>query len=132
MTTTVSDREMNECTLTKTVAGIAVLGLLSGCSADQVIRSGADAAACTALEGTLESVAKAYKDGVVDSGVLDRVDELIGDQVDVLLSSDFAAEVRELGDALAQSDGAQGAQQRVDDALSAISARCNSVGVKLD
>jgi len=48
------------------------------------------------------------------------------------LSSDFAAEVRELGDALAQSDGAQDAQQRVDDALSAISARCNSVGVQLD
>jgi len=118
--------------LTNTFSTLALLALLSGCSADQVIRSGADAAACTALEGTLESVAQAYKDGVVDSGVLDRVDELVGDQVDVLLSSDFAAEVRELGDALAQSDGAQDAQQRVDDALSAISARCNSVGVKLD
>ena len=118
--------------LTHAFAGLALLAILSGCSADQVIRSGADAAACTALEGTLESVAQAYKDGVVDSGVLARVDELIGDQVDVLLSSDFAAEVRELGDALAQSDGAQDAQQRVDDALSAISARCNSVGVKLD
>ncbi|MGA1023853.1 MAG: hypothetical protein ACO3S8_04065 [Aquiluna sp.] len=118
--------------LTHTFAGLAMLAMLSGCSADQVIRSGADAAACTALEGTLESVAQAYKDGVVDSGVLDRVDELIGDQVEVLLSSDFADEVRELGDALAESDSAQGAQQRVDDALSAISARCNSVGVKLD
>ncbi len=118
--------------LTNAIAGLAVLGLLAGCSADQVIRSGADAAACTALEGTLESVAQAYKDGVVDSGVLDRVDELIGDQVEVLLSSDFAAEVRELGDALSQSDGAQDAQQRVDDALGAISARCNSVGVTLD
>ena len=118
--------------LTNTFATLALLAMLSGCSADQVVRSGADAAACTALEGTLESVAQAYRDGVVDSGVLDRVDELIGDQVAVLLSSDFAAEVRELGDALAQSDGAQDAQQRVDDALSAISARCNSVGVKLD
>ena len=118
--------------LTNTFATLALLAMLSGCSADQIIRSGADAAACTALEGTLESVAQAYKDGVVDSGVLDRVDELIGDQVEVLLSSDFADEVRELGDALAQSDDAQGAQQRVDDALSAISARCNSVGVKLD
>ena len=118
--------------LTNTFATLALLAMLSGCSADQVVRSGADAAACTALEGTLESVAQAYKDGVVDSGVLDRVDELIGDQVAVLLSSDFAAEVRELGDALAQSDGAQDAQQRVDDALSAISARCNSVGVQLD
>ena len=118
--------------LTNTFSTLALLALLSGCSADQVIRSGADAAACTALEGTLESVAQAYKDGVVDSGVLDRVDELVGDQVDVLLSSDFAAEVRELGDALAQSDGAQDAQQRVDDAFRAISARCNSVGVKLD
>jgi len=118
--------------LTNTFSTLALLALLSGCSADQVIRSGADAAACTALEGTLESVAQAYKDGVVDSGVLDRVDELVGDQVDALLSSDFAAEVRELGDALAQSDGVQDAQQRVDDAVSAISARCNSVGVKLD
>ena len=118
--------------LSHTFAGLALLAVLSGCSADQVIRSGADAAACTALEGTLESVARAYEDGVVDSGVLDRIDELIGDQVEVLLSSDFAAEVRELGDALAQSGGAQDAQQRVDDALSAISARCNSVGVKLD
>lgn len=118
--------------LTQSIAGITVLTLLSGCSFDQVVRSGADAAACTALEGTLESVAQAYRDGLVDSGVLERVDELIGDQVDVLLSSDFASEVRELGDALAESDGAQGAQQRVDDALGAISERCSSVGVSLD
>lgn len=111
---------------------ITVVGLLSGCSADQVFRNGADAAACTALEGTLNSVSKAYKDGVVDSGVLERVDELIGERVDSLLSTDFAAEIRELGDALAQSDQAQGAQQRVDDSIAAIVDRCSGVGVSLD
>jgi len=111
---------------------VAVLALLSGCALDQVLRNGADAAACTALESTLDSVSQAYKDGVVDSGVLDQVEELIGDRVDSLLSSELAAEVRELGDALAQSEQAQGAGQRVDDAVAAISSRCDGVGVNLD
>ena len=119
-------------TLRTAGSAIALLALLSGCAVDEVFRNGADAAACTALEGTLDSVSQAYRDGVVDSGVLEQVDELIGDQVDSLLSSDFAGEVRELSDALAQSDQAQGAQQRVDDALAAISSRCEGVGVNLD
>ena len=118
--------------LARAALGLFSVGLLSGCSFDAVVQNGADAAACTALEGTLESVAKAYQDGVVDSGVLERVDELIGEQVDTVLSSGFADEVRELGEALAESDGAQGAQERVDDALGAISARCQAVGVSLD
>ena len=113
-------------------AGASALLLLAGCSVNAVVQSGADAAACTALEGTLETVSKAYRDGVVDSGVLERIDELVGDQVDLLLSTEFAAEIGELGDALAESDGAQDAQARIDDALSAITQRCEGVGVTLD
>ena len=106
--------------------------MLAGCSVNAVVQSGADAAACTALEGPLETVSKAYRDGLVDSGVLERIDELVGDQVDLLLSTEFAAEIGELGDALAQSDGAQDAQARIDSALGAITQRCEGVGVTLD
>lgn len=112
-------------------AAIVTLSL-AGCSFEEVAATAADAAACSALSSTLSGISEAYQQGLVDSGVLAQVDELVGEQFDALLSTGFAADLRGLADALAESETAAGAQQRVDGFLASINERCSGVGVNLN
>lgn len=105
---------------------------LTGCSFEEVAANAADAATCTALSSTLNGLGDAYQQGLVDSGVLAQVDSIIGDQLDSLLSSGFAADLRGLSESLAQSESAAGAAEQVDQFLLSISERCAAVGVNLN
>lgn len=104
---------------------------LSGCSLEEVASTAADAAACTALSSTLTGLADAYQSGLVDSGVITQIDKLIGNQIDSVLSSGLAEDLRGLTAALAESQTAQGAQEKVDELTASINSRCSSVGIEI-
>ena len=54
---------------------------LAGCSIQEVATTAADAAACKALSSTLDGISTAYSEGLIDSGVLQQVDDMVGQQV---------------------------------------------------
>ncbi len=112
------------------IISIALLTLpLSACSFEDVAATAADAAACTALSSTIQGLSEAYQSGIVDSGVITQIDKLIGNQIDSVLSSGLADDLRNLTSALGETQTAQGAQQRVDDLLASVEERCGAVGV---
>ena len=104
---------------------------LTGCSIEEVAATAADAAACKALSSSLDGVSKAYQEGVIDSGMLEQIDDLVGDQLDTLLSSSLADDLSGLLKSLAQSESVAGAQESVDGFLVSIRERCAAVGVDL-
>jgi len=104
---------------------------LTSCSIEEVASTAADAAACTALTSTISGLSDAYQSGLVDSGVITQIDKLVGNQINSVISSGLADDLRGLTKALAETETAQGAQQRVDDLLSSVTQRCLSVGIDL-
>ena len=104
---------------------------LTGCSVEEIAATAADAAACKALTSTLDGLSNAYQEGLIDSGVLSQVDDLVGDQVDSLLSTNLAQDLSGLLESLAQSESASGAQESVDGFLDSIRERCAQVGVEI-
>jgi hypothetical protein len=112
------------------ITSIALLTLpLSACSFEDVAATAADAAACTALSSTIQGLSEAYQSGIVDSGVITQIDKLIGNQIDSVLSSGLADDLRNLTSALGETQTAQGAQQRVDELLASVEERCGAVGI---
>ena len=107
------------------------LVFLTGCSVEEIAQSAADAAACRALEGSITGVQDAYEQGLVDSGVIAQIDELIGDQLDALLSTSLADDLRALGDELSNTSSAQSAGESVESLTASISQRCSEVGVEI-
>ena len=110
------------------ISSLLGLGMLTGCSSD-IATAAADAAACRALESTLNGLADAYAAGLVDSGVVARVDELIGDSVRGLLSTSFANDLKNLGEELKSTDPAVEASTQIDELLESLKLRCADVGV---
>lgn len=112
------------------ITAITLLTLpLSACSLEEVASTAADAAACTALSSTIQGLSDAYQSGIVDSGVISQIDKLIGNQIDSVLSSGLADDLRNLTSALGETQTAQGAQQRVDELLASVQERCSAVGI---
>jgi len=109
---------------------IAVLIGTTGCSIQDVAATAADAAACKALSSSLAGLADAYESGVVDSGIIAQIDDLIGDQVELLLSTELAADVGELAKELASSNSAASTAESIDNLTASIAERCKSVGVE--
>ena len=116
----------------KKLVVVALVLPLAACSPAEIASTAADAAACKALTSTLDGLSDAYQRGLVDSGVLTQVDELIGDQLDTLLSTELAGDLKDLTSALGESEEAQGAKERVDSVMESITQRCATVGVRLD
>jgi hypothetical protein len=61
---------------------------LSGCAVEEIAQTAADSAACQAMKGTISGLQAAYEAGLVDSGVLEQVDEIAGDQLEALYPPD--------------------------------------------
>lgn len=120
---------MKKLTLTVLV-GISVFGL-AGCSIQEVASTAADAAACKALSSTLSGISGAYEQGLVDSGVVEQIDSIVGDQVDFLLSTELAADLSELVKQLGQSSPAQGTSNRVAELTESISEKCSGYGLDI-
>ena len=115
------------------IAIIAIPALfLTGCSIEEVAQNAGDAAACTALQGTLSTLQGAYEQGLVDSGVLTQIDQLVGDQLDALLTTTMAQDLRQLSEELASTDSAQAASERIGSLTSSITERCSAVGVNVE
>jgi hypothetical protein len=120
---------MKKLTLTVLV-GISVFGL-AGCSIQEVASTAADAAACKALSSTLSGISGAYEQGLVDSGVVEQIDSIVGDQVDFLLSTELAADLSELVKQLGQSGPAQGTSNKVAELTESISEKCSGYGIDI-
>ena len=120
---------MKKLTLTVLV-GISVFGL-AGCSIQEVASTAADAAACKALSSTLSGISGAYEQGLVDSGVVEQIDSIVGDQVDFILSTELAADLSELVKQLGQSSPAQGTSNRVAELTESISEKCSGYGLDI-
>lgn len=120
---------MKKLTLTVLV-GISVFGL-AGCSIQEVASTAADAAACKALSSTLSGISGAYEQGLVDSGVVEQIDSIVGDQVDFLLSTELAADLGELAKQLSQSSPAQGTSNKVAELTASISEKCSGYGIDI-
>ena len=112
---------------------VAVLSgsVLTACSVHEVASTAADAAACRALSSTLSGISSAYEQGLVDSGVIQKIDDLVGDQVDFLLSTELADSLRELAAELNTSPSVQGTSEKVEEITSDISAKCSEYGIEL-
>ena len=106
--------------------------LLTGCSVEEIAQTAADAAACQALQGTLSGLQTAYDSGLVDSGILGTIDSLVGEQLDALLSSGLASDLRSLSSELAATEPAQSASERIAALTDSIASRCATVGVNVE
>ena len=105
--------------------------LLAGCSVQDVAATAADAAACKALSSTLSGLSSAYESGLVDSGVIDQLDQLVGKQVDFLLSTELADSIRELAGELGKTDSAQGTSTKIQEITADIAQKCAEYGIEL-
>ncbi len=104
---------------------------LTGCSVEDVAKTAADAAACTAMASTLDGLTEAYNAGLVDSGVIATLDSLVGEQARSLLSSTLAQDIADLGAALGETSTAASAQDKVAALTTSINERCSAVGVSV-
>lgn len=105
--------------------------LLAGCSVQDVAATAADAAACKALSSTLSGLSSAYESGLVESGVIDQLDQLVGKQVDFLLSTELADSIRELAGELGKTDSAQGTSTKIQEITADIAQKCAEYGIEL-
>jgi hypothetical protein len=130
-------------------AAAASLVLLSGCSVEELAAQAADAAACSALGGTVTTIEEAYLSGsaVVSDATLGLVNSVVGDQLNSLLSSGLAADLNGLTEALSVGEGSAATEGGQTDgnatdpalnesavlaALDSIRARCEAAGVVLE
>lgn len=115
---------------TLTIAALTLMTLsLAACSPAEVAANAADAAACTAAQASLSTLSDLYREGLVDSGVVDQVQALIGEPVQALLSSGLANDFKQLGEAISASGPAEETAQKIDTLVADIKVRCEAVGV---
>jgi len=116
----------------KVVLLTAILLLsLTACGVGGLAQNAADATACKALNSTLTAVISTYQSGLVDTGLITQIDNLVGDQARALLSTELAADISALTNVLKDTQSAQGSQERVDELNASISSRCSEVGASI-
>lgn len=109
---------------------------ITGCGvtdlAKNAAKTAADATACTALGSTITSLADAYQSGLVDSGVITKIDNLVGEQARALLSTGLAEDLKMLTDSLGQTQTADGSKEKVKEITDSITQRCSEAGVDIN
>lgn len=113
----------------KSLALVIPVLLLTACSPVEVAQSAADAAACSAAQASLSTLADLYREGVVDSGIKDTVLALVGEPVQALLSSGLAQDFKEISSVLQSTSTATEAAEKIDQLVSDVKLRCSDVGV---
>jgi len=108
---------------------------LTGCGVTDLAKgaaqTAADATACKALGSTVTSIAGAYQSGFVDSGLISRIDSLVGEQARSLLSSGLAQDIGMLTEALKQTGAAESSQEKIQQLTDSITKRCSEAGVSI-
>lgn len=103
--------------------------LLSSCGVTDLAKQAADATACKALESTINTITSAYQSGVIDSGLVTTIDNLVGEQARALLSTGLADDLKALTTALKETNSADSAQKEIQAITDSISKRCADAGV---
>jgi hypothetical protein len=111
------------------IATVPLAMLLTGCGLTDVARNAADTTACKALESTIQTIANGYQTGVIDSGLILKIDSLVGEQARSLLSSGLANDLKQLTDTLGQTQSAESSQERIKTLTDSIAKRCSDAGV---
>ena len=108
---------------------------LAGCGVADIAQNAAqvaaDATACKALNSTIKSITTAYESGLIDSGLISQIDNLVGDQARALLSTGLAQDITLLTETLGQTQTAEGSRDAVREITDSISKRCSEVGVNI-
>lgn len=123
---------MNHYLPMKIRIGLVAFGLLvtvTGCGVTDLARQAADATACKALESTIATITGTYQSGIIDSGLITQVDNLIGDQARALLSTGLAEDLKSLSTALQSTNSASSAESEIKAITDSISQRCSDAGV---
>jgi hypothetical protein len=107
----------------------AVLVLATGCGATDLARSAADATACKALSSTIESINLAYQSGLIDTGFVSQINNLVGEPAKALLSTGLAEDLTKLTDALSQTNTAEASRNQIQEITDSIAQRCADAGV---
>ncbi len=103
--------------------------LLSSCGVTDLAKQAADATACNALESSINTITSTYQSGVIDSGLITTIDNLVGEQARALLSTGLAEDLKALTTALKETNSASSAQSEIQAITDSISKRCADAGV---
>ena len=122
--------------LKSALAASVLVVALTGCGvtdlAQSAAQSAADATACKALDSTIRSISGAYQSGLIESGLIARIDALVGDQARALLSTGLAQDINALTDALGQTQTAEGSKEKLKEITDSITQRCSEAGVSFN
>lgn len=112
--------------------GLLAMGLVlsvTGCGVTDLAKQAADATACKALDSTIATITSTYQSGIIESGLITQVDNLIGDQARALLSTGLAEDLKSLSTALQSTKSATTAESEIKAITDSISQRCSDAGV---
>ena len=108
---------------------------LTGCGVTDLAKgaaqTAADATACKALGSTITSIAGVYQSGFVDSGLIAKIDSLVGEQARSLLSSGLAQDIGMLTETLKQTGTAESSKEKIQQLTDSITKRCSEAGVSI-
>jgi hypothetical protein len=108
---------------------LALAATLTGCGVTDLAKQAADATACKAIDSTVKTITDSYQSGVIDSGLITTVDNLVGEQARSLLSTGLAEDLKALTAALKETNSATSAQAEIQGITDSISKRCADAGV---
>ena len=111
------------------IVSLALLATLTGCGVTDLAKQAADATACKALDSTITTIVNSYQSGVMDSGLITQIDNLIGDQARALLSTGLANDLKSLTAALQDTNSASSAESQLQVITDSIAQRCSDAGV---
>ena len=111
------------------IISLALVSTLTGCGVTDLAKQAADATACKALDSTITTITNSYQSGVIDSGLITQIDNLVGDQARALLSTGLAKDLKSLTEALQDTNSAASAESQLKEITDSIAQRCNDAGV---
>ena len=111
------------------LATVPIAMALTGCGLTDIARNAADTTACKALNSTIQAIATGYQSGVIDSGLIVQIDNLVGEQARSLLSSGLANDLKQLTEALGQNQSVEGPKEQIKTLTDSILQRCSDAGV---
>jgi hypothetical protein len=112
-----------------TLAVLALASSLTACGVTDLAKQAADATACKALDSTIKTITDSYQSGIIDSGLITQIDNLIGDQARALLSTGLAEDLKSLTSALQDTNSATSADSKIQEITDSITKRCSDAGV---
>lgn len=111
------------------LATFPLLLVLTSCGVTDLARKAADTTACKALDSTIRTITNGYQTGVIDSGLIVQIDNLVGEQARSLLSTGFANDLKLLTETLGQSQSLESSKEQVKTLTDSIMQRCADAGV---